>query len=135
MKIKKELDFAYKVRHALNETIDALPASTAQKLASARKVALSHKKKDLPWPGLMLGHLLVSRVARFFNDPLSWFARMGSAVPIVVLIVGLSNIYQYEQQRRIDDTAEMDAAVLVDELPLSAYLDDGFNAYLESREE
>jgi hypothetical protein len=31
--------------------------------------------------------------------------------------------------------AELDAAVLSDELPLSAYLDHGFNAYLENREQ
>jgi hypothetical protein len=29
--------------------------------------------------------------------------------------------------------AELDAAVLSDELPLTAYLDTGFNAYLEKR--
>jgi hypothetical protein len=30
--------------------------------------------------------------------------------------------------------AELDAAVLSDELPLTAYLDHGFNAYLESQQ-
>jgi hypothetical protein len=30
--------------------------------------------------------------------------------------------------------AELDAAVLADELPLTAYLDHGFNAYLESQQ-
>jgi len=45
----------------------------------------------------------------------------------------LVGIYQYEQQRRIAETAEIDAAVLSDELPLSAYTDHGFNAYLAKR--
>ena len=44
-------------------------------------------------------------------------------------------IYQAEQQQRISELAELDAAVLSDELPLSAYLDHGFNAYLTKREQ
>jgi hypothetical protein len=44
-------------------------------------------------------------------------------------------VYQYEQQQSIVELAEMDAAVLSDELPLSAYLDQGFGAYLETREQ
>jgi hypothetical protein len=39
-------------------------------------------------------------------------------------------VYQVEQERRIAEIAELDAAVLSDELPLTAYLDHGFNAYL-----
>jgi hypothetical protein len=55
---------------------------------------------------------------------------MGVTVPLIVLALGLIGIYQVEQERRISDTAELDAAVLADELPLSAYLDHGFNAFL-----
>lgn len=60
---------------------------------------------------------------------------MGVAVPMLVLVAGLAGIYQYEQQQRIADLAEIDAAVLSDELPLSAYLDHGFNAYLTQSEQ
>jgi hypothetical protein len=35
----------------------------------------------------------------------------------------------------VADLAELDAAVLSDELPLSAYLDHGFNAYLTQSEQ
>ena len=44
-------------------------------------------------------------------------------------------VYQYEQKQRIAELAELDAALLSDELPLSAYLDHGFNAYLANRSE
>ena len=33
-----DLNFAYKVRHALNEQLDDLPASTTDRLAQARKL-------------------------------------------------------------------------------------------------
>lgn len=129
----KELKFAYKVRHVLNESIENLPHSTTEQLASARKIALSRKKKDSLRLTFALQRLLAGEIGGFSNEPLTWLARMGLAVPLMVLIVGLIGIYQFEQERRIRDTAEMDIAVLSDELPLSAYLDHGFNAYLATQ--
>ncbi|HBZ05427.1 MAG TPA: DUF3619 domain-containing protein, partial [Massilia sp.] len=41
-----DINLAYKVRHALNENLDALPASTTERLAAARALALSRKKPD-----------------------------------------------------------------------------------------
>jgi hypothetical protein len=129
----KELNFAYKVRHALNENIESLPASTTDKLASARKIALSRKKKDSPLRVLLPQRALAGDVGAVFGKPLSWLARMGVAVPLLIAVAGVVGIYQFEQQRRISETAEIDAGVLSDELPLSAYLDHGFNAYLAKR--
>lgn len=131
----RELNFAYKVRHALNDNLDNLPASTTEKLAAARKLALSRKKKESALRVLVSPRLVAGEVGRFFSEPLTWLARMGLAVPLIVLAVGLTSIYQFEEQRLISDTAETDAEVLADELPLSAYLDHGFNAYLATRDD
>jgi len=129
----KELNIAYKVRHALNENLDALPAATVERLASARKIALSKKKSGSPLHRPALENRLAVSTGGFFRDPLPWLARMGLVLPVIVLIAGLTGIYQVEQQRRISETAEIDAGVLSDELPLSAYLDHGFNAFLADR--
>ena len=50
-----------------------------------------------------------------------------------ILLVGvcLAGLYQFEQDRRIEDLADMDTAVLNDDLPISAYADQGFNAFLK----
>jgi Protein of unknown function (DUF3619) len=131
----KELNFAYKVRHALNENLDYLPASTTDRLTSARELAISRKKKELPALVLAPERKVAGQVGGFFGERLSWIARMGLAVPVIVLALGLTGIYQYEKQRHIAETAEIDAMVLSDELPLNAYLDNGFNAYLAKRAE
>jgi hypothetical protein len=55
------------------------------------------------------------------------------AVPLLAAVFGLAGLYQYEQQQRIAELAELDAAVLSDELPLTAYTDHGFNAYVSSQ--
>ncbi len=129
----RQLNFAYKVRHALNENLDNLPASTTERLASARALAVSRKKKESGLRVLVPQSVFAGPTGNAFRRPRSWLACVGLAVPLVVLAFGLTSIYQYEQQRRVADIAEIDAAVLADELPLSAYLDHGFNAYLAKR--
>lgn len=132
---QKELNFAYKVRHALNESADNLPRPTAERLASARKIALSRKKNDSALRVLVSPRRLAGGAGGILNARFSWLARMGLILPLIVVAAGVAGIYQYEQQRHIDETAEIDAAVLADELPLSAYVDHGFNAYLAKRGE
>lgn len=128
----EDLNFAYKVRHALNAKLDELPASTTERLAAARKAALSRKKAHAP---LRATQAALAGAGGFFSNPISWIGRVTVAVPMLVLLAGMVGIYQYEQQQSIAELAELDAAVLSDELPLSAYLDQGFNAFLENREQ
>ncbi|MYM93044.1 DUF3619 family protein [Duganella vulcania] len=129
-----DLNFAYKVRHALNEHLDDLPASTTDRLAQARKMALARKKAhvEAPLKVSVRKNALAGAGTGFFS--FSWMTRMSVALPLLLLVGGLAGIYQYEQEQRVADLAELDAAVLSDELPLSAYLDHGFNAYLAQSE-
>jgi hypothetical protein len=124
-----DINFAYKVRHALNARLDEIPASTADRLANARKLAVSRKKGHAPVK--LARASLAGNVGAFFSFPS--LGRAGVAIPLLALVAGLAGVYQYEQERRIEEIAELDAAVLADELPLTAYLDHGFNAYLAQR--
>jgi hypothetical protein len=133
----RELNFAYKVRHALNENLDNLPASTSDRLASARNIALSRKKQDNP-ARVLAAHqqtVMAGAAGKNFGNPFAWLGRIGIALPLLALVAGLIGIYQFEEQQHISDTADIDAAVLSDELPVSAYLDHGFNTYLSTRGE
>jgi hypothetical protein len=130
----RQLNFAYKVRHALNENLDNMPAATVDRLAAARKMALARKKKDSPLRAFVT-HPVLAAGTGFFRQPAEWLTRMSVAIPLMALVAGLVGIYQVEKEQRISEIAEIDAAVLTDELPLSAYLDHGFNAYLANRGE
>jgi hypothetical protein len=121
-----DIDFAYKVRHALNENLDHLPASTVERLAAARKQAVARKKAQSPVQAAQ--RLLAGNVGAFFS--FSSLGRAGAIIPLLALVAALSGVYQYEQEQHIAELAELDAAVLSDELPLTAYLDHGFNEYL-----
>jgi hypothetical protein len=129
----KEVNFAYKVRHALNEHAEALPAATVDRLAAARKLALASKKKDAPLRAVATQAVFAGHVGTFFDQPLSWLGRIGVAAPLLLGTALFVGMYQSAQQERVNELADIDAAVLADELPLSAYLDHGFNAYLAKR--
>ncbi|TWI66471.1 uncharacterized protein DUF3619 [Pseudoduganella lurida] len=133
----EEINFAYRVRHALNEKLDDLPASTTDRLAAARQAALARKKAHVEVRVTSVATQTASTrggVASL-SGPLGWVSRLSFALPLLLVVGGMVGVYQYEQQQSIAELAEMDAAVLSDELPLSAYLDHGFNAYLETREQ
>ncbi|WP_292042945.1 DUF3619 family protein [Massilia sp. UBA6681] len=126
-----DINLAYKIRHALTENLDALPASTTDRLAVARARALSRKKPDASRQVQAAPRPLFDLKGLFSGPAL---ARFAVAAPMLALVIGMGGVYQYEQQQRLAALAEVDAAVLADELPLTAYLDQGFNAYVESQQ-
>ena len=126
-----DLNLAYKVRHALNAHAEHLPATTTDRLAAARQIALSRKKPHAPATVQVAQRQVAGNIASLFS--FVSLGRMAVVVPLLALVAGLAGIYQVEEQQRIAEIAELDAAVLSDELPLTAYLDQGFNAYLAQR--
>jgi hypothetical protein len=128
-KEKEEIDFAYKVRRAMTESSENLPEATLDRLAAARQLALSRQKQAEPSRALAFGGILAGNSGQSISQK-SWVKKMWIALPLLALMIGLYGIYEYEQEQQINDLAEIDAAVLVDELPPDAYLDGGFNAYL-----
>lgn len=128
----KELAFAYKVRHALDQRTQALPASINDRLATVRKLALSHKKRAIAALTVAPRAALAGApLSSFSSHPLrAWLGRVSFVIPLIVLTLGLVGIHQAEKRQQLMDAASIDAAVLADELPLSAYLDHGFDAYL-----
>lgn len=134
----KELQFAYRVKRALDESLDHLPESTTQSLAEARRVALARKKvAPLHVAVVAPQFTLAGAMGGGFQQPqsLSWLSRLSVAIPLLVGVLLFAGLYEHEHKQRISELAEIDAGVLSDELPLSAYLDHGFNAYLAQQGE
>jgi len=132
----KERDFAYKVRHALNDNLDRLPDPVAGRLAAARRAALTRRKPEsAPLPALSARRRPAAAGGFFSHGPAAWPGRIGLVFPAIVLALGLTGIYHQAKLQRLIDLAEIEALVLADELPLSAYADHGFNAFLAKRAE
>jgi hypothetical protein len=134
-----DINLAYKIRHALNQNLDQLPASTADRLAAARALALSRKKADAPVrahapaQAARSGFGIGFDVRSLFSTP--WITRAAVAAPLLAMVAGLVGIYQVEREQRVAELADLDAAVLADDLPLTAYTDHGFNAYLAQQQQ
>ncbi|WP_207001236.1 DUF3619 family protein [Trinickia mobilis] len=128
----KELEFALKVRRALDENAANLPVSAVDKLAAARRTALARKKPEaVTAPALapVFAHagMPVPAGAPRRVSPLRRLLRVW---PLVALVLGVAAVAYWEDVQRAAELADIDAAMLSDDLPLNAYLDHGFNAYL-----
>jgi len=64
----------------------------------------------------------------------SWWAKLVSALPLVILALGFVAIQDTLLERQIQAAAEVDAALLADDLPPQAYSDPGFAEFLRRQE-
>jgi len=65
------------------------------------------------------------------DEGLTWWSRLASLLPLVALVTGLFCLQQVMDDTRADELAEVDAALLTDDLPPSAYADPGFLQFLK----
>ena len=139
----KENEFALKVIRALDESTSTIPAAAVDRLAQARRAAIARKKPEkvavaaaAPAFAPVLagaGATLSAGGSGDAHGRKSLFARLGGfglAGPVFALAVALAGIAYWEDQERKAELADIDAAMMSDSLPLDAYLDHGFNAYL-----
>ena len=61
-----------------------------------------------------------------------WWLRLGSLLPLAVLLAGLVLIERHYTRSQIEAAAEVDAAILADDLPTEAYRDRGFVEFLKT---
>jgi hypothetical protein len=60
-----------------------------------------------------------------------WWIRLGTVLPALALVVGLLGIEEWQERTQIAAAAEIDAALLADDVPLDAYADAGFIEFLK----
>jgi hypothetical protein len=65
------------------------------------------------------------------GDRAPWWLRLSSLLPLALLLLGLALIDDRYTQSQIEAAAEVDAAILADDLPPEAYRDPGFAEYLK----
>ncbi|HEX5091303.1 MAG TPA: DUF3619 family protein [Burkholderiales bacterium] len=120
-----EAQFAHRVRHVLNEGLE-LDAAHAARLRAARQQALAAYRPDPQ------GYSVLSGGAA---------ARLGGlrgislriVLPAVILSVAFVATYGWQLQQRAAEIEELDAQLLTGDLPIDAYLDQGFAAWLKRR--
>ena len=106
------------------EIAERLRFSREQALEAARRVRAGDAAHGVGWTA---GG---AAIAGFSHS--HWWLRIASALPIVFLVAGLILIEEWQNRSQISVAAEVDAALLGDDLPINAYRDAGFVEFLKS---
>lgn len=113
---------SYKIRQVLNQGVDGLDRKTALRLHEARQQALAHQK-------VAVGGLSLAGVGKFATETLPTYGR--TLIAVFALTVGVVGTYYWNHFEQAAENEEIDSALLSDDLPPAAYLDKGFQAWLE----
>lgn len=109
-----------------------LPRDIGERLRAARVQALARRKMA----GMQTtGTVSVSggQAALGSGDEgFSLWHRIASALPLIALAAGLIAVHVIQNERRASEVAEVDTALLTDDLPPAAYADPGFVQFLKS---
>lgn len=120
-----ETRLAARVTALLSEPSQSLAPDVIERLRFARERALAQARVARETAVVHQGGAAV--MGRLGG----WWSRLGAVVPVVALVVGLMAVNQWNQSERAHAAAEIDAVLLSDQLPPSAYADPGFVAFLK----
>jgi hypothetical protein len=123
--------FGRRVAARLSMGTAELPYEVSERLRAVRMQAVAQRKRAA---GLRTATSISASggAATLSGDEVfSLWQRMGSVLPIIALVAGLFVIHTVQNERRANEVAEVDAALLTDELPPSAYADPGFIQFLK----
>ena len=130
-----ESRFALRIASRLNERSQELGSDVNERLRFAREQALSRarlvRSNELPVPvGITrAGAVLLGRARS------GWWIRIASIMPVFALVGGLVMIQHWQDRNQIAVAAEIDSALLADDLPPNAYSDAGFVEFLKTPRE
>ena len=122
--------FGYKVAARLSENSQALPHDISERLRIARLHAISVRKKVASLQ--IASHISLSgNSAILGGDGLNLWTRLASILPLLALVAGLIAINLMQNDNRASELAEVDVALLTDDLPPAAHTDAGFAQFLK----
>ncbi|MFN0183600.1 MAG: DUF3619 family protein [Aquabacterium sp.] len=123
-----EVRFGYRLAKCLDEKAADLPADVCERLrvARVRAVEAARFESRLALSPAVAG---AGRTAVLGGPPAWWF-KLAAIAPLAFLVAGLLLIQRHQALLQIDTAAQIDAALLTDDLPPDAYRDPGFTAFL-----
>jgi hypothetical protein len=123
--------FGRRVAARLDAATAEIPYGITERLRAARVQAVARRKAT----GLRTATTVAGGGAAALSlgdeGPSLW-SRIGSVLPLIALVGGLILIYGAQNEHRAHEVAEVDAALLTDDLPPSAYADPGFIQFLNT---
>jgi hypothetical protein len=115
--------FARRVTARLSEQAASVSPDISERLRFARESALARARSQRD---------AAPAAPRRFAP---WWIRVASFAPLVMLLLGLGVINELHDRSEIAAAAEIDVALLADDLPPDAYRDAGFVEFLRTAQE
>ena len=119
-----ELYFTFKIKQHLNRGLQQLPPATVSRLANARELALqrqrvAEKRSVLATAGSFIQHHIDS-------------LHLKQVLLALAVAAGVATYTYWSAEQNIFELEEIDSALLADDLPVAAYADRGFAAWLKN---
>jgi len=125
--------FALKTVSFLSTGAANLPHDISERLRSARVQAVVKRRiAKIQTAGSAIN--MGGNAAMTWGTPdcLGWWGRIGSVMPLIALVLGMLTIDSVQNDSRAQELAEVDAALLTDDLPPAAFSDPGFVQFLKT---
>lgn len=125
-----EARFARSVVACLSESTEQVAPDVAERLRFAREKALEAARRARG--GSESVGVTASGAAILGFSRSRWWIRVASVLPLFALVGGLALIQNWQNRTQVTAAAEIDEAILGDDLPINAYRDPGFSEFLKA---
>ena len=127
--------FALRVAARLTERSQDLGADVTERLRFAREKALERARATRTAESSAAVGVTRAGAAILGRGGSGWWLKLASVVPVLALVAGLVLIQRWQDRAQLSVAAEVDAALLSDDLPPKAYSDAGFAEFLKTPSE
>ena len=117
-------ELGVRIAKLLDEGAEDVSPEVRERLSAARRVALS--PRNVAEPALVPA--LAGGLSRLTEQSVLGVRYL---IPMAALVLGLSGVVYMHGGSVASEIADIDAGLLTDELPLDAYLDQGFDSWLK----
>lgn len=129
--------FGLRVAARLGAGAETLPHDIGERLRVARLQALAQRRQPKTAARLRPAPMVASSSGGtaslgFGDEALGFWGRLASAALVLALAIGLVAVNIVQDDDRALEVAELDSALLTDDLPPAAYADPGFLRYLKT---
>ena len=126
--------FGLRVAARLNASALDLPHDISERLRAARTRAVAARLVPQTRLQTSTGVAIQNGVGmlHFGDEGLNLWSRLAAFLPLIALVAGLALIQNIMDDDRANELAEVDSALLIDDLPPAAYADPGFLQFLKT---
>lgn len=123
--MSQDQQLTHRIRDLLDAGVDSFDEKLAVRLHKARQGALARQRP------VAAGRLGVAGLGNLSIDAVPAYAR--ALLATIALVLGIAFVQYWQEMQQAAENAEVDSALLADEIHFNAYLDQDFLEWLDQR--